>query len=121
MKPGTVGVGTPDTVILDQNSQLTPFSARLDPDMVGGRMFERVGKRFGDHEVRGGFNLRRVSLRVDPETHRDGCTIYEARYRRSDTSLGQDGGVDATGQLAELFDGHFGFLGGFIEQGVDGL
>ena len=63
----------------------------------------RVLDRLGHQEIRGCLDhLRVAALDGVVEFDQDGRTVRERRERRAETRLGQDGRVDAVGQLPEL-------------------
>jgi hypothetical protein len=75
----------------------------LDPGRTG--MLRRVGKRLGGDEVGGGLDRGGRPL---VEGHRHGrrqrAAVGECLQRGADPAVGEDRGVDATGEIAQLAD-----------------
>ena len=104
-QPGArVRVGAADAVVADLD--LDDSVARARPataGRVGLRVAGDVGERLGDDEVGGRLDRRRQPLaRRLEDLDRDRRAVGEAAERRRQPAVGEHGGVDAAGQLAQL-------------------
>ena len=82
-----------------------PIGAPPDRDVhhISSGVFHRILHRFEDAEVEGGLHLDRETGHVAYlEPNRNRAVVGGGLNRRSQTVLGERGGVDAVGQVAQL-------------------
>ena len=104
-EPRTVGrVGPADAVVghLDTGARLVGADANVDDRGAG--VLDHVGERLRDHVVRGGLDgLRQLDRgRVDLDGDRQ--SGGERLERRGEAPVGEDGRMDAAGELAQLVE-----------------
>ena len=77
----------------------------LDPRVGGVGVLGDVGQRLGDDEVgRGLDRARQALLELALELHRDGRAAGQRLQRGVEAALGEHGGMDAGGEVAQLAD-----------------
>ena len=81
-------------------------------------VFHDVGERFGGDEVGGGLDGGREAQVVRGlESHRQGKTVGQRADRRGEALLGEDGGQQAVGEVAQLDQGLLHGAGGRGDRG----
>jgi hypothetical protein len=90
-------------VVADTDPQHAGAGVHLDIDDRGARVLGHLGQRLGDDEVGG--DLDRVGqppVQPDVEADGDGGAAGQHLERRVQAAVGEDGGVDPAGDLAQL-------------------
>ena len=98
------GVGAPTAVVADPDVQPAVADLHIDVDRGGPSVLCGVGQRLGDGVVGGQLDrFGQPAVEVEAEAHGDRGASGERRQRRLEAALRECRRVEATGDLAQLF------------------